>query len=288
MVRPSWIPMFAIVATCALVSATPVRADDDVKGEVDASKMGNLDQHDLTVCKTKTGDNLSCGPAAAVNSFVYLEKMFPSIYGETLAPLSKPLGQALGQVTVGNLLGGKDFMQTAAPGGTFWDNFYKGKQDYINDKDPGSTLFDQETNPSAVWLADQLNHDSDVEILLNFDSPSFRGHYVTVTRISYDSLLGFGVLYFVDPLDGTVHHADITGDTAQLDITYVRPDTKEELRGRIVRGAGEFARGVPEPATWALMLSGLGLVGVGLRRARRRHLGSTGSVTEVSRSQLSH
>jgi hypothetical protein len=33
-----------------------------------------------------------------------------------------------------------------------------------------------------------------------------------------------------------------------------------------------FNRGVPEPATWALMMSGMGMVGTALRRRHKRSL----------------
>ena len=41
-------------------------------------------------------------------------------------------------------------------------------------------------------------------------------------------------------------------------------------QGGYVVGDGVFATGVPEPATWAMMLAGVGMIAAGLRMARRK------------------
>jgi hypothetical protein len=49
-------------------------------------KYGTLDQNTVEACKDAAGKSFSCGPTAAVNSFVFLQNMYPHIYDQQLVP----------------------------------------------------------------------------------------------------------------------------------------------------------------------------------------------------------
>lgn len=246
-----------------ILVATPQVHAEEIKGGVDASKMGHLDQDDLAVCKLPAGGSLACGPAAAVNSFVYLQKRFPLAFGGLLVPDG-------GEIAVGNLLGAAGYMATTPPNGTTWTNFYTGKKKYLQDKAPGVTRAAERNRPGAGWLADALRKGADVEILLGFSDPGFAGHYVTVTKITYDSVLRTGSLSYIDPLDGQEHSANLSSKAsgAVVDISYAKPGDQKTYAGQIIRGAFELPAHVPEPETWAMMVLGFGAIGAILRRRR--------------------
>lgn len=252
------------LGACILFASPSVQAEE-IKGGIDASKMGRLDQDDLAVCKLPAGGTLACGPAAAVNSFIYLQKAFPLAYGGLLVP-------AGGEIAVGNTLGGAGYMATMPPIGTTWTNFYTGKKKYLQDKAPGVTRSAERNRPGAGWMADALRKGADVEILLAFTDPGFAGHYVTVTRITYDSVLRTGSLSYIDPLDGQEHNAGLSSKAsgAVVDISYSKPGDPKTYAGQIIRGAYELPAKVPEPETWAMMVLGFGAIGAAIRGHRRR------------------
>ncbi|WP_332768493.1 PEPxxWA-CTERM sorting domain-containing protein [Phenylobacterium sp.] len=252
------------LALCACILTPSAAYADDIKAGVDASKMGHLDQDDLAVCKLPAGGTLACGPAAAVNSFVYLQKRFPLAYGGLLVPDG-------GEIAVGNTLGAAGYMATTPPSGTTWTNFYTGKTKYLQDKAPGVTRSTERNRPGADWLASYLKKGADVEILLGFSDAGFAGHYVTVTKISYDSAARTGTLSYIDPLDGQEHSAGLSSKAtgAVVDISYSKPGDPKIYAGQIIRGASELPAKVPEPETWAMMVLGFGAIGAMIRGRRR-------------------
>ena len=60
---------------------------------------------------------VACGPTAAVNSFVYLERKYPSVYNRSLVPdlNADGLYQNNELVAVAQTLAGANFMNTAVP-----------------------------------------------------------------------------------------------------------------------------------------------------------------------------
>jgi hypothetical protein len=261
------------IVCLALITLGGQAVAGDVKGGEDPSQFGNLKQKDLSVCKSAKGQSVACGPAAAVNSFVYLEHRYASTFGERLVTLSPPVGQTLGQEMAGNDLGSLIFMGCSCPNGTTWGNFYRGKVAYLNALAPGESTSSQQPSPSAQWLADELNDGADVEILIHFGGSDFSGHYVTVTGIDYDSIGEVGTLSYIDPFDGMPHSAAVFGGADPgLTIDYTDPEDSSERMGSVLVGASEAPTSliVPEPASWALML--VGFAGVGLAG---RRLGAT-------------
>lgn len=48
--------------------------------------FGNLDQDDVDACKDQQNNSFSCGAVAATNSFAFLQRRYPGVYGENLIP----------------------------------------------------------------------------------------------------------------------------------------------------------------------------------------------------------
>ena len=179
-------------------------------------------------------------------------------------------------------------MKTSPAGVTFIDDFIRGKQDYFKDQGvkgsfaaqvdpfvsttaknvPGT----QEKKPTALFLAQELAHHEDVEILAMLvgadGKPSRLGHFITVTDLKWVDQDGKGTAQqsedarfgFIDPNggvyrdnrliyeeNGTLYQKGPTGDTFQ--ITAIVSESP-----------------VPEPGTLALFGTGL----AGLWRLRRR------------------
>ena len=68
------------------------------------------------------------------------------------------------------------------------------------------------------------------------------------------------------PLAGPGSVAHLTGDESVLALGIFPVGSHTVTDGQAV---GVLAGGVPEPATWAMMILGAGLAGAGLRRSRR-------------------
>jgi len=66
------------------------------------------------------------------------------------------------------------------------------------------------------------------------------------------------------------HIGQITSNTIPIEDNTVF-DSSGQLAISHIAGSWSLADGVPEPASWALMLIGFGVVGGGLRMARRKH-----------------
>ena len=140
--------------------AAPVSAGAIYDKQWDPSLYGGLDQHS-THCP-----DLACGPSAAVNSFVFLQNMYPGIYGNSLAGDNYETW-----VDTANTLLDPRYMDCDCNGsGTTIDNFISGKQDYLNDTAPGATTvhfqnaFDatNPTTPNWQFLFDQLMNGQDI------------------------------------------------------------------------------------------------------------------------------
>jgi hypothetical protein len=207
--RPSTIQFLMKVMIVGWACQLTATVNAQVETEsIDASLVGSLDQ-------TKTNwPKLGCGPTAAVNSFIYLQNQYPSVYGRSLVP-----GDA---AVAANNLG--LMMGTNNQTGTFWTNFILGKQAYLTANAPGTTvidgLYDQfllgDTIPPGTklppnvkpdidehstmpqFLLSQLHDHEDVEILFQGDL----NHYVTLTSLTFDFGTNKGTIDYMDPLSG--------------------------------------------------------------------------------------
>jgi hypothetical protein len=246
-----------------------LQADVITAGE-DFSKFGNLNQHD-TNCK-----NVACGPTAATNSFVFLQNMYPGIYGMSLVPHISGGTMYDDEIDVANEL--STIMHTCnlcnpGAGGTFIEDFIAGKQTYMNMMAQGKTVFAAQMNfawrptdpdgnnvgpkpgyvmdntvPTAQFIASEINAGEDVEVFLAGDVD----HYVTLFDFTFDTNTHAGQIGYIDPDTGRVGFSNITGQDAS-GFLQVRYGTNAEV---IAHAVAESP--IPEPSAGLLMAMGLG------------------------------
>lgn len=246
---------------------------------------GNLKQGDIPVW-----GGVACGPTAAINSFVYLQNKYPSVYDSNLIGDADNDGipntyQDL--IAVANILGGAQYMNTIAMNTTWHDDFIWGKQAYIEAFCPNVTTYaaqdiwnwNNPARPRPAWvqpvyptwdfLYNELLKCQDVEILLTWGD---NGHYLTLTSFHWTDLDWDGVIDqnenasidYIDPCTGAwgqtaIWHAAVGPNLWKIETgynsSYISMAVKESP--------------VPEPASLLVLCSGLaGLMGV-LKRYKR-------------------
>jgi len=282
--------MFRRLALAVILTAACAANAAQIDRSVDATKMGSLDQS-LTNCQ-----NSGCGPTAAVNSFVFLQNMYGSIYGTNLVPAPKagdPPNKNLADVA--NTLLGANYMNTDCVGcGTDFRDFILGKQKYIEEKSPGKTVYmalvndiwalpggptkpdyvRERTAPTIDFLSTELADKEDVELLIKFADGS--GHYVTLTGLKWNSDTKLGTLTFVDPDGGVGRDSNISqsgDDPLHIDLQGADGNARA---GTIFAAVSEspiltpVSPSLPEPETYAMLLAGLGLMGFAGRRRKQK------------------
>jgi hypothetical protein len=183
---------------------------------IDQGLFGHLNQADVDVCTSQTGINNSCGPTAFVNSMVYLENRYPTIYDHNLIPHLDNNTAYQDQIAAA---------ETAAcymgcdgnAGGTTISNFINGKQLYFDASAPNTTYFEvmnffaNGAWPTFNFLYNMLLAGEDVELLVGFYSVNAQnqlvrqgGHYLTLTGVAFGVpfATGNGTMNFVDPNGG--------------------------------------------------------------------------------------
>ncbi|WP_293900377.1 SGNH/GDSL hydrolase family protein [Phenylobacterium sp.] len=116
--------------------------------------------------------------------------------------------------------------------------------------------------------------DADLQSALDAFEPTFAGHLL---RLDYQSLFpalvgnpgAFGLPDFIDTSTPCMNMRPVIGGKVDCRGYLFFDDTHPtaEVQGAIFRQVEQLT-GVPEPATWTLLIAGFGLTGVTLRRRR--------------------
>jgi len=252
--------------------------------------FGNLDQASVNC------PNTACGPTAATNSFLMLQRTHPELYGSLLIPGSGFGGAVTYQdlIDVANTLGTEPYMGSCGcfpQTGTYIEDFIMGKMNYINSVAPGTTTFEaqiginwlqnrnpnpapnttapkpagvqQNTIPTAQWIRDQIDKGQDVEIFVGYNAGG--AHYLTLTGITFDTVLNTGSISFIDPLGGLAGTSNITGlDGGAGNALALDYSGGADIFSAVAESA------VPEPGTVILLGLGSLLIVVGRRKAAAR------------------
>jgi hypothetical protein len=222
----------------------------------------------------------ACAAIAAINSFIFLENQYPTIYDNKLTPnrmdndKTDPIDATNFAVTGWQVLGKPHrdgyYDLVSRPGGAN-EEFVATKTDWFNDFAPGTTFFSSMFAgnggvPTIVYLAQQIKTGEDVEFFIS--DAVF--HVLTLTGVACDALGSCNITY-LDPDDPTKPDgtpksfntpiAPNAANGGRLEFTY---------QGGTVFVSAAFSESpVPEPSTLLLVGTGcLGLLGYGWRRRR--------------------
>jgi hypothetical protein len=263
-----------------LLSAASARAITyDVS--LDWTLYGDLNQRTIP----DSGD-YACGPTSVVNSFVYLQSSYPEIYAHSLVPDlygTPDIYESDEMIAVAEILIGSDYMDTKLPDGSFGDMLIYGKEKYLEERVPGSTIYAaqeimgwirppvpepswlDEAIPTWSFLYDKLTASADVEIRIN----GWANHFLTLTSFYWDDTNDDGI---IDPAeDAWMDYVDPwTGAWGTAGIWHYGPSMLTDYAGGTSFISGAVAESpVPEPSS--ILLAGIGLLGLaGLGRRKRR------------------
>lgn len=248
--------------------------------KLDAALFGHLNQRS-TDCP-----NVNCGPTAAANSLMFLQNQYPLTYvGNTeLIPTNngvldiKLVANSLGAAYMGGCAGAAC---GATPTGTVIEDFVIGKQKYLADRAPGTTLVHGQMNfawrddanirktigtkpagiadstvPTLQFLYAELKKGQDIELFMaNGDNQ----HYITLTGIRYDSATNTGKMWVMDPW-GDAAGNDVTGKEIAIEgLSDGFIDTGLVIDGNDFSYVAHAiaTSPIPEPTAYLLLLAGL-------------------------------
>ncbi len=257
-----------------LLLLSPSVYADTIKGYEDPSYFGNLTEGALNAGAG------ACGPAATVNSIVFLQKTYSTFYSKV--PLIK-LNVSSAALTAEELALGNTLcsdMHCSAANGTNNIDFQNGKINYFK---PFTAAGERTTvkaivgangnNPSVSTLASLLKKGEDVEILLDFAADN-SSHYVTLDDISVNAASNGaiinGTISYIDPMDGGAYNATLNGSVTKYSVNYIEPSNAEGAGNVSIATIFEVFEEspVPEPGSGSLLL--IGIVGLLAVRWRRR------------------
>jgi hypothetical protein len=218
----------------------------------------------------------ACAAVAAINSFIFLERTHPGLYGNTLTP--SRIGNANTDFTDAFAFTEGTWQVGGNPERTGYYSRFPGsanslymdtKMDWINDHAPGTTVYDSRYvgnggQPTVAWLAQEIRDGEDVEFFINNNAGTFY-HALTLTGIACDAAGNCFVTYS-DPNDPTTmyNRALSSGVGGRLEFT-----DPFGLIGTVYIDAAFSESAVPEPTTLFLLATGLaGFVVIGVWRKR--------------------
>jgi hypothetical protein len=266
----------------ALIAGGAVIAGAQVTNSIDETTIANFG----TLNQNAVGGAMYCAPTATMNSFMWLQAAYPTVYG--VDGLGNPVlqGGAGTWLAAAQLLAGPNYMNTSPINGTTEGNWANGKANYLNFYAPGKTVFagmdsdltlnrpawDLNANPTIVFILNELRLGEDVE--LGIDPSSGIGHVLTLTGAMWVDMNN-GVFTIGDPLFfNTIDPANPIGNT----LITIDPASENNPAGGNPMGiigvnyngyrlTGALAESpIPEPAT--ITLAFLGGVSLMLRRRR--------------------
>jgi hypothetical protein len=272
-VSPRQIQWVAILASWALFGQWAASTNAAIINEsIDATKLGV--QNNFS-CGTKG----ACGAVSTINSFIYLEKQFPTIYGNKLTPNYNAAANT--DFTDANNFGfaGWQVPPNPArqgyyprPGGAESD-FIATKKDWINDYAPGTTVFDtwwsgspdHNRAPTINDLAGEMHDKEDVEFFVQ--GTNFF-HVLLLTGVMCDAQMNCSITY-QDPNDpaqanpnqtmAKTYTTNVTLGANNISFTGV---PGSGFAGAVNVTAAFAESPVPEPGTCLLLIASvLGVVG---------------------------
>jgi hypothetical protein len=245
--------------------------------ETTVAAFGNLNQ--ANVGPNGTNGNNFCAPTATMNSFTFLANAYPAIYGNML------MGGQATWLAAAMTLAGPAYMNTDKNNATTEGNWVGGKVGYINKFAPNTTTFagmdsvatpgrpawDQNANPTANFLLQQLQGGEDIELGISPTVGNGAGHVLTLTGISWNNVNNNGVFGPGDTL--TLNTIDPGNPGVNTPLTLSPGANGMTITGgpygTYVVDAALAESPVPEPATMSLALvGGIALCFLRNRRAK--------------------
>ncbi|MCC5830019.1 MAG: PEP-CTERM sorting domain-containing protein [Phycisphaeraceae bacterium] len=271
------------VMLMGLVSSVAVGAKVCIDKDPDGTLFGNLKQGDIG-----EGGETMCGPVAAVNGFLYLQRKYPQHFNSYLIGDKDDDGEPdtyEDMKKVAEILGGLSYMD-CGPGGVSYNRFIDGKYAYMEEVAPGKTKYRAQSYheyggdhdwvadkkpPEIDFLVDQLKGCAAVEILIAWDvqSDEPKAHYVTVVKLCWEDANGDGKLQpgeeatieFIDPRSGQREMGELTFEVWDEE-TFILIGYEEVPGSGLLVDAYVtmiMSQNIPEPATVVFMALG-GLV----------------------------
>jgi hypothetical protein len=219
------------------------------------------------------GGKGACGAVSTINSFIFLQKEYPAMYDNKLAPNYNAMtntdmvdAQKFGfdgwQVGTNPMRQG----YYNRPGGAESD-FLQTKKDWINDYAPGTTRFsswwpgspDNNRFPTIMDLAEEMRKKEDVEFFVqNTDPAKPFYHVMTLTEVSCDATMLMCSIRYQDPNNPTVNQPS-TPITVMNNMLLFTNVPGSNYMGQVKITAAFSESPIPEPAS-VLMILAAGVV----------------------------